>query len=481
MKRFLILLIVISVWVAPGAQAQSQSAAELLEKGIYTEETVGDLDAAIAIYDGIVKSARAERAYVARALFRLGRCYHRVGKKSEARGAFTALVEGFGDQAELVAKAREFLPDTAAEPLSLTAAPWKDGEVLEYTVKLANGRHLGEMMYSARFESKKGREVWHIESFMGAPLYGIVKYLHVEADQDDFFPYSSHLYHTTIGRARTLYAEGERKMMLNRPGSTPESFDQKLDHPVFDNEQNIYIARRLKLDAGRGVRVPFTGRPGVTYTATFMKVGSEPVTVPAGTFECDKIYVTVADKSETYWITADTHRYVVKTQSAEAVLKLTGVGTRIRGETRHDLDSGDITITVPTGWIFLEGTAEQKEHGFAQVFAPRIESWGMFYRTPAEGLTARARMEKQIKGMEKKIKGYRVRKEGILEGSRSGLVAAEYRADFSLMGWKMTERTVCLAAEDELFMIVFVSQRDYAKNHEAAMEALLAGFHVNLD
>ena len=53
----------------------ASSTAELLEKAIFTEETVGDLKAAIKIYEQIVAEAEANRSHVAQARYRLGMCH----------------------------------------------------------------------------------------------------------------------------------------------------------------------------------------------------------------------------------------------------------------------------------------------------------------------------------------------------------------------------------------------------------------------
>ena len=54
---------------APAAPA---SPSELLEKGIYNEETKGDLDSAIAIYQQLVAEANVNQSLAAQAQFRLG-------------------------------------------------------------------------------------------------------------------------------------------------------------------------------------------------------------------------------------------------------------------------------------------------------------------------------------------------------------------------------------------------------------------------
>jgi hypothetical protein len=56
-------LVAVLLAASPGVAAQSAS--QLLEKGIYAEETVGDLDGAIKIYKQIVAEAKANREFAA--------------------------------------------------------------------------------------------------------------------------------------------------------------------------------------------------------------------------------------------------------------------------------------------------------------------------------------------------------------------------------------------------------------------------------
>jgi tetratricopeptide (TPR) repeat protein len=92
---------------APAPATATTSPAVMLEKGIYTEETVGDLDAAIKIYQQIVEDAKAARKYAAQAQYRLGMCYLKKRQSTKAVNCFNELIAAFSDQKELVAKARE--------------------------------------------------------------------------------------------------------------------------------------------------------------------------------------------------------------------------------------------------------------------------------------------------------------------------------------------------------------------------------------
>src|SRR3972149_7126578 len=85
---------------ACSAAVAAESASELLEKGIYTEETVGDLPKAIEIYQKVVAEAKTTEAYAAEAQFRLGQCLLKQKKTDEAEAAFKKLIESYPDQKE---------------------------------------------------------------------------------------------------------------------------------------------------------------------------------------------------------------------------------------------------------------------------------------------------------------------------------------------------------------------------------------------
>jgi tetratricopeptide (TPR) repeat protein len=70
----------------------SQSASELLEKGIYAEETKGDIEGAISIYQKLVDESKANETLAAQAQFRLGLCLHKKKRVNEAMAAFEKLI-----------------------------------------------------------------------------------------------------------------------------------------------------------------------------------------------------------------------------------------------------------------------------------------------------------------------------------------------------------------------------------------------------
>ena len=86
--------------------AQVESVGVLLQKGIYQEETVGDLDAAMKIYHQIVADEKADRPHAAQAKYRLGMCHVKKGENEKAVETFEELIQEFPGQAKLVEQAR---------------------------------------------------------------------------------------------------------------------------------------------------------------------------------------------------------------------------------------------------------------------------------------------------------------------------------------------------------------------------------------
>jgi len=86
----------------------------LLEKAIYTEQTVGDVDGAMALYRQVIEQAQANRPYVAQAYYRLAMCHIAKDQRTEAMGLLNKLIADFPEQQDLVAQGRKQLEQARA-------------------------------------------------------------------------------------------------------------------------------------------------------------------------------------------------------------------------------------------------------------------------------------------------------------------------------------------------------------------------------
>jgi hypothetical protein len=110
-------VIVAVVVFCPAALAEQASV--LLEKAVYTEETVGDVDAAIGIYEQVIEAEDATRALLQQAHHRLALCYLKKGMRPEAAVQLRRLI-AYPGESDLKAEALKLLGEmTTPDPAAL--------------------------------------------------------------------------------------------------------------------------------------------------------------------------------------------------------------------------------------------------------------------------------------------------------------------------------------------------------------------------
>lgn len=118
-----------------------QSVAELLQKGIYTQNTIGNLDGAIQIYRQIIASAPNQREYAAQAQYQLIDCLIRKGDIRGAVQEFNVLARTYPERYDLTNSIAQRIHATNSQASTEEQYGWfKDGRVhnnwtgLEFTL-----------------------------------------------------------------------------------------------------------------------------------------------------------------------------------------------------------------------------------------------------------------------------------------------------------------------------------------------------------
>jgi hypothetical protein len=104
----IVYMVLLPCVLGSNGSCQKPTTSELLQRGIYLQETVGDLDGAIRVYKQITQMARESRANGAQAEYRWGLCLQKKGRSAEAISVFQKLIKEYPEQTEFVAKARQF-------------------------------------------------------------------------------------------------------------------------------------------------------------------------------------------------------------------------------------------------------------------------------------------------------------------------------------------------------------------------------------
>ncbi len=123
----------------------AQTAADLLQRGIFTQETTGDIDGAIKLYRQVVESASgnpSNNLYAAQAQYRLVVCMLLKGDPTGATREFQQLEKNYPSQQDLVALARTMMPGSSA----VLPVPWPESELSQLNIK-RDGMATGETLY----------------------------------------------------------------------------------------------------------------------------------------------------------------------------------------------------------------------------------------------------------------------------------------------------------------------------------------------
>lgn len=107
--------------------AVAQSAADLLQKGIYTQETAGDADGAIQIYRQVIGSAGVTRAMAAQAQSQIVGALLQKGDLAGASREFGTLAREYADQKDLVSKLGQRLRTIAENGPALLLGSFQNG------------------------------------------------------------------------------------------------------------------------------------------------------------------------------------------------------------------------------------------------------------------------------------------------------------------------------------------------------------------
>ena len=331
--RYIAPAIVAALLVA--ATAGAQSGADLLQKGIYTQETLGDLDGAIGIYRQMIASNTAPKQLAAQAQYQLVLCMLQKGDRTAASHEFDLLIRNFPDQQDLTAKARKLIPGAS----TLLAAPWAEGEASQLNIK-RNGVFTGEYLYYAatpwRDTVNEGQRTTSDPRFV--------------AHANDTYLTAKLLTNTS---SRTIHVLVDCNTLQRKEADNLSTNDVLGDAsaapfagPAIDVEPFVFRMRLLPLAVGYKTTLttlPFLIGYGVAKPVELTVTAVEPVQTVAGKFSCYK--VSIAPLGQTFWIGVDGARPLVKFQSGNVQAELVKVwGPSVIGDALAFLTKAGWTV-----------------------------------------------------------------------------------------------------------------------------------------
>jgi hypothetical protein len=446
----------------------AQESSVLLEKAIYSEETLGNLNEAIHIYQQIVSKTDTSRTTSALALYRLGMCYRKSGKGDEARAAFNRLAQQYPEQKDLILK---------SQMLDLRPAPWADGEVLRMAAKSIGVKgDTGAIVYSAESIQEAGKTAWklrYVSVNMGMSIYRAAV-----VDAGNYLPISSRYRVSFMQTDRENTYTPNQVEVSSIQGSNKTKKQIPLNGIVYDDWQVFHLIRCLPLREGFQIIIPVSLSSLLeSDNVKVSVVGRETITVPAGTFDCYKTVIAWPNNApeQTIWFSTDGHVYPVKIieNGSEEELRSIEVVGKNQIVQFEDSPSG-ITLSVPSHWYFGRSVTDD----IPSLVAPELDSALILHSWPYK--PEDKSVARFLDGWIESHKAYQVRPETREAITVAGFAGERYAADTqrSVTGEAIVEFDYCFVTPAKKYVFVFQTNKDNFDKMKPEFESIMSSVGI---
>ncbi len=449
-----------------------------LEEAIYLEETAGDLAAATKIYLEMLENGEGQRSLLARAHDRLAGCYLKMGRPEDAERHFQKVIEQYPEEAELVARAQLAL---SASP-ALEPAPWVDGEVLTYVIKLPTGVQFGVYVFAIESGADASGDLWQIMARRyhdgAASDQGFSR---VTVRQGTMRPVHSVFRHSMMGSFESHYEDSTFRMLSHQADGTSKESMIRHAQPVFDNDEWIYLTRSLPLALGYRTTLPLNVFAGEPLKVSFEVTKEKTVKVPAGTFECLKAKSSLG---QTFYYSTGPERLVVKMDLPGATAELARVSHRRHSEEEiYRDDQAGFSLTLPAGW-FVQGNSEftKGKKGLLHLLDPGAEqrSFFLWADTPSNKEPELAKIaRKTIAADSQALVGQKVRDDSWREDTVDGRPVLFVTTDFRDGEVRLSRYLVWIAGEHKIGRFIFNVPTDRLEALRPVLDEMVASLRLN--
>jgi hypothetical protein len=379
------------------------------------------------------------------------------------------------------------LSDKTNKTLKLEAAPWVDGETLRYDLNTMFGAKIGEIIYTVEnLLRTDNNDICRIESYMNVAANNMQQFTQVDARIDNMTP--------IFGRTKNQLGDFEANYLPNKINLTTKisSKSQVKEftpyETVYDNEEALYLIRRMPLAENYiGKFNIFPVQSGAICQCEIKVTGKEQITVPAGTFDCFKVELTVFANGikalqHNVWVSADKNKYMVKYDSGQTIMELSHIGftTNAPNETIQE----GVSFKLPAGWYSM---INQREGGYKfsiQIISPQIENWAVLTAAEGEGLSSLFSSPKQaaqgdigvLKGF---FKNYTVRENSWKDLTIDATPAASYEADYEDNNIAMVEYRTYILGKSTIYWFVFRVEKNKFDEIKAELDSIINSFRTS--
>ncbi len=371
------------------------------------------------------------------------------------------------------------------EPIALQPSPWQDGETMRLSLKSPAGMELGTVIWEAKATEAGGKPAWQISQRMVVTVNNTFQHTVVQALEKDFAPYRGYT-KNQLGTFNANYGDGSVDLAV-RAGGTETRRDISTHGTVYDNEQALYVIRRLPLKVGYSAAFPiFPVQGGVVVDCRIEVTGRETVSVGAGSFDCYKVELAVYSgavkaMAHALWFSADRKQVLVKYDSGQAVMALEAYTTAVSGARAEFANKeAGVALSAPAGWAFYEHASPGNYRLAVQLLPPSLQAWSTFIVTQRGPDTTSARFvaDADIEVLKGYFKNYVVRESSRMERRATGLEYAFFAADYEDPSGDMVEYRTYILGKSTVYWFVFRMPKDQFEKMRPQFDRIVASFRV---
>ncbi len=337
------------------SNSETATAAEMLQLGIYQEETAGDLATAKKMYRRVVEKAKESAKLAAEAQYRLGQCLLKEGDQDAATAAFDALIKEFPNQTDWVKKANEMV----GKALTLLPAPYQSGQRQTLTMTLAGGQVIGFIGVGVDSGEFEGKSVWRmfVRRMINPTMNEGASTMVIDAAT--FKPLKTTFQHTLLGDSSAIWTDGELDIKMRDASGNSQTKTIELTTDAYCNDQWFFGFRQLPLRIGYKatlpIRVAFTGGNEIGLEVSVEK--KETVETFVGKFECFRVDTNIG---QVFWIADSPERLLVAFDGGGVVAKLSDVRADGAEEVLKNAHYG-FQCRLPQGWFSMPMPTDQED------------------------------------------------------------------------------------------------------------------------
>jgi hypothetical protein len=205
--------------------------------------------------------------------------------------------------------------------------------------------------------------------------------------------------------------------------------------------------------------------------------------VPAGSFKCYKLALALI--GQTFWVSTDEHRYVVRFAAGGVTADLAKIDVRKPSEV-DEVHGENYSLTLPAGWnVYQPAEMMKKQEGvIAFLLDPRAEVRSQVDVRPKGTLkenqrdSTKAWTESVLDDFKNTTTEFKLRDAGLTDIQVGGRPATAMVADFTRDGKKMTIYGVAEFGEKWAASMRFVVDADKFEELRKEFETIVASLKV---